>query len=145
MCIYIVLNIYIYIIIYVYCIYVCDCLYHITSIRIPYRSCMTFPASSAVHPVPSRRSWRGGTEASRQGSRGKPWENHGKTMGKWWFHGIYGVYMVYIWIMYEESMVSTCIICGYGWYTLWLCQHSYWTWRHSDFFRWKVVIFPQLY
>ena len=23
------------------------------------------------------------------GTVGKPWENHGKTVGKWWFHGIF--------------------------------------------------------
>ena len=32
------------------------------------------------------------------------WENHRKTIGKWWFNGI---------------------LMGF---TLWLCQNSYWTW-----------------
>ena len=58
----------------------------------------TPPPSPALPPATSAEALAEGLRGSRRdlgkkrgpvmGSHGKPWENHRKTIGKWWFHGI---------------------------------------------------------
>ena len=38
---------------------------------------------------------------------GKPWENHRKTIGKWWFMGIYRGF-IRIWVVNDRKTIGTC-------------------------------------